>query len=165
MIGPQNIHDALNLLSDDLIAPVEALRQKKPIPWKMFTALAASVCLCVGLWYFFPVAATENAAGGTPENGSGLTGKVEHSFSLSLTGDLLVCEVGKDYITVVPLMDSAVADSTAVQDTAITVTLESLESVPELKPGQHIRIYFDKANDNAVSVSPNRIEIIKEEIK
>lgn len=165
MIGPQNIHEALNLLPDDLIAPVEVLRQKKPIPWKMLTALAASLCLCVGLWYFFPGAATENAAGGTPENGSGLTGQVEYSFSLSLTGDLLVCEVGKDYITVVPLMDSAVADGNTAQDTAITVTLENLESVPELKPGQHIRIYFDRANDNSVSVSPNRIEIIKEEIK
>lgn len=45
-MNPEKLHDALNLLEDDLIIPVERLREKKrTFRWRHFGALAA--CLAV----------------------------------------------------------------------------------------------------------------------
>ena len=53
-MNPEQLHDAISLLSDDLLVPVDKLRQKKRIPWKSVAALAACACLVVGLWTLFP---------------------------------------------------------------------------------------------------------------
>ena len=163
MIDSQNIHDALNLLPDDLLAPVDALRRKKRFPWKTIASVAACLCLCVGLWFFFPCAAEKNAACDTEAaNGSGFTGSLEFSTSCStnISGALEVYSVGEDHITVVPVPHTELSDDWCVQIAAITVNFENLQVVPELHPGQHIRIYYEKMGKDAVS--PYRIEIIKE---
>ena len=164
MIDSQNIHDALNLLPDDLLAPVDALRRKKWFPWKTIASVAACLCLCVGLWFFFPGAAEKNAACDTEvANGTGLIGT--HGFSctgIPMNQELEVYSVGEDHITAVPVPSIELSDNICVQMTAVTVNFENLHVVPELKPGQHIRIYYDKMGQDGVSVSPYRIEIIKE---
>lgn len=161
MIDSQNIHDALNLLPDDLLAPVEAMRQRKRFPWRSVTAVAACLCLGVGLWYFFPGATQENASGTLPENGTGLIGT--HGFSctgIPMNQELEVYSVGEGHITAVPVPSMELSDNICVQMPAVTVNFENLHVVPELKPGQHIRIYYEKMGKDAVS--PYRIEIIKE---
>ena len=52
-MNPENIHDALNLLPDDLIAEADALRQKdkKTIPWKRLIPMAACFALILGALY------------------------------------------------------------------------------------------------------------------
>ena len=162
MIDSQNIHDALNLLPDDLIAPVEALRKKKPFPWKALTALVACLCLCVGLWHFLPNIAVDNLAGSMLENGSGLTGDMEFSTSSPHIHTFEVYEVGQDHITAVPVPKIELSDDICVQISVTTVTFENLETSPELNPGQHIRIYYEDNGGDGTTVSPYRIEIIKE---
>lgn len=68
MINTEQLHDALTLLPDDLLEPVDALRQKKRFPWKSLAALAACLCLVVGLWFFFPGAVSMDSANGSAEN-------------------------------------------------------------------------------------------------
>lgn len=53
-MNPEKLHDALNLLEDDLILPVERLREKKRVfRWRHVGALAACVAVCVlGLYGF-----------------------------------------------------------------------------------------------------------------
>lgn len=168
MIDSQNIHDALNLLPDDLLAPVDALRRKKRFPWKPIASVAACLCLCIGLWQFFPGAAMENAAcDKEAANGSGFTGSLEFSTSCStnISGKLEVYSVAEDHITVVPVPSIELSDDWCVQMNAVTVSFENLQDIPELHPGQHIRIYYDKTEQDGVSVSPYHIEIIKEETK
>ena len=169
MIDSQNIHDALCLLPDDLIAPVDALRRKPRIPWMQTVSIAACLALCVGLWCFFPGLTRKNGAGeAAPENGSGLAGESSHSYTSTLA-DLYqiyeICEVRNDSVTVVPVSISELSDNINVQAAVITVTFEKLETVPDLKSGQHIRIYFDEPGSTGTTVHPNRIEIIKEEEK
>lgn len=163
MIDSQNIHDALNLLPDDLLAPVEAMRQRKRFPWRSVTAVAACLCLGVGLWYFFPGLTMKNgAAEAMPENGTGLIGT--HGFSctgIPMNQELEVYEVSDDHITAVPVPSIELSDDWCVQIAVITVNFKNLLVVPELHPGQHIRIYYVKMGKDAVS--PYRIEIIKEE--
>ena len=64
-MNPENIHDALNLLPDDLIAEADALRQKtgKTIPWKRLIPMAACFVLVLGaLYVMLPSLATKDAA-------------------------------------------------------------------------------------------------------
>ena len=64
-MNPENIHDALNLLPDDLIAEADALRQKqrKTIPWKQLIPMAACFALVLGaLYVMLPSFATKDAA-------------------------------------------------------------------------------------------------------
>lgn len=64
-MNPENIHDALNLLPDDLIAEADALRQKprKTIPWKQLIPMAACFALVLGaLYVVLPNMATKDAA-------------------------------------------------------------------------------------------------------
>lgn len=44
-MNPEKLHDALDLLDEDLILPVEQLRRRKPFRWQHLGALAA--CLAV----------------------------------------------------------------------------------------------------------------------
>ena len=64
-MNPENIHDALNLLPDDLIAEADALRQNpgKTIPWKRLIPMAACFALVLGAMYVvLPNMATKDAA-------------------------------------------------------------------------------------------------------
>ena len=64
-MNPENIHDALNLLPDDLIAEADALRQqpRKTIPWKQLIPMAACFALVLGaLYVVLPNMATKDAA-------------------------------------------------------------------------------------------------------
>lgn len=53
-MNPEKLHDALNLLEDDLIIPAEQLREKKrTFRWRYAAALAACLAVCaLGLYGF-----------------------------------------------------------------------------------------------------------------
>lgn len=161
MITGENIQDALSLLPEELIAPVDALRRKKRIPWKPLTALAACLCLCVGLWYFSPGGITaENAAGSIED---GLLDKGSEPDS-GQSAEVTVYEIAQDCITVIPKPAECFGtDITCIQVAAVRVTFENLDIVPAFSVGQRIRIYYHtEYSENDRTISPYRIEIIED---
>jgi hypothetical protein len=160
-MNAEYLHDAISLLPDDLLVPVDKLRQRKPIPWKSVAALAACACLIVGLWSFLPNAGgtkgTDNGA--IIEPGDGFGGIIDDVVEESTTCAYLsatVLEVDKGHITVLPG-----ADLTDVAE-PITVKLDRLETIPALEAGQKIKLYYSKFPDNSQPLVPYRIEIIED---
>lgn len=170
MISGRDIQDALNLLPDDLLEPVDALRRKKRVPWKALTALAACLCLCVGLWHFFPGAAAENSAGGDLVGNADADGALKDEYTAESgsgvkISEVEVYEVGEDYLSVVPipkLPEGFNPDDFCVQMATIRVTFEKLDTPPALEPGQKIRLYYTEYVQGSMAVTPYRIEIIED---
>lgn len=156
---PERLHDALALLPEDLLTPVDALRQKKRLRWQPIAALAACMCLAAGLWLLPISAANEKGNGGIMESaggrGDGFMGSVtdqvieESSGTYALTAT--VTEVSEEYCIAQP-------EGTE----PVTVQLGTLEQCPTLSPGQTIRIFCKEVPDMTVPLIPYRIEIIEE---
>ena len=156
---PDRLHDAISLLPEDLLAPVDALRQKKRFRWQPVAALAACTCLVAGLWLFAPAAEKNSSSGSAiaPEegHGNGITGSVmdkteqESSGVYSLTAT--VVEVTAAYWIVQP--DKA---------EPVTVSLAALEEVPPLSTGQKIKIFCKDIPDGTTPLVPYRITILEE---
>ncbi len=158
-MNAEHLHDALSLLPDDLLEPVDQLRQKKHIPWKPVAALAACACLVVGLWTLFPGGAksADNAAGMAPEDGlGGLFDSIEQESGSCAFLLATVLEVAQDHITVLP---GEQATDIAVP---VTVQLDKLETIPELEKGQRIKLYCKEYPDNDQPLVPYQIEIIED---
>lgn len=159
MIDAEHIHDALSLLPDDLLEPVDALRQKRHIPWKSITATAACLCLVVGLWLLIPGAASKDSANGSAKGDkfAGVSDSVNQESLAQKPIVAMVVEVAEDRIIVLPgenLTDIA---------TPVTVLLTELEEVPALANGQRISIYCSENPDLTKPLLPYRIEI-KEDV-
>ena len=158
------LHDAISLLPDALLEPVDAMRQKKHVPWKSIAALAACACLVVGLWSLFPgnKKAEGNAGCMAPDKGfinnssSVLGDCITQESASSCYLSAIVLEAAEDYITVLP------DNQTINMSTPITVTFESLDSIPELKSGQRIKVYCKEFPEGNQPLVPYRIEIIDE---
>lgn len=151
MISPEMIHDALTLLPEDLIEPVDALRRRKRSHWKPVAAVAACLCLAVGLWLLAPGITADNSGTAADDALSDSTAQESGSVSY-LTAT--VQELDTDCIRVMPEGLSAL----------IAVSLTQLEEIPELSVGQTIRIYCEEAPDESIKaekLTPYRIEIVE----
>ena len=158
-MNPDILQDAISLLPEELLAPVDALRRKKRFRWKPVAALAACLCLVTGLWLFSPASSKESSNGSAmiPEEGSGdgvigsITDQIteESTYVYSLTAT--VVEVAAEYWIVQP-------DGTE----PVTVQLDRLEQPPTLSPGQKVKLYCSEIPDGAVPLVPYRIEVIEE---
>ena len=136
-MNADKLHDAISLLPDDLLEPVDALRRKKRIPVRSLTALAACACLVAGLWLFAPDAfrSAENNAGAAMGDGllsgnsNSLSGqpqeKPEAESKAFLTATVM--EIKEDYIVVLP--------GSTLTDIAkpVTVKLSNLKTIPQLE--------------------------------
>jgi hypothetical protein len=159
MIDAEHIHDALTLLPDDLLEPVDALRQKRRIPWKSITATAACLCLVAGLWLLNPGAASKGSANGSAP-GDKFSGVCDSVDQESLTQTPLVAtvmEVAEDRIIVLP------GETHTDIATPVTVLLTDLEEILTLTKGQRINIYCRGTPDLTKPLLPYRIEI-KEDV-
>lgn len=160
-MNAEHLHDAISLLPEDLLEPVDKLRQRKPIPWKSVAALAACACLVVGLWSLFPGdrKAADNAASIEPGDGySGILDDIVDESTTCVYLSATILEVTKSHITVLPgdeLTDTDVAGP-------VTVKLDQLETIPALKKGQRIKLYCEEFPDNGLPLTPYRIEIIED---
>ncbi|MBQ8358546.1 MAG: hypothetical protein IJX37_01340 [Oscillospiraceae bacterium] len=150
------LHDAISLLPEELLAPVDALRQKKRAFWQPVAALAACVCLVAGLWLFLPGVSMDSSNGSAMEGfGDGSMGSIadqitqESGSTYSLSGTII--EVAEDYL-IVQLNNTE----------PVTVLLDELEQIPVLSPGQKIRIYCEEIPDDTMPLVPYRIAIIEE---
>ena len=161
MIAPEHIHDALTLLPEDLLTPVDALRQKKRVPWKSLTALAACLCLAVSLWLFFPGGIGMDNAGSTAEHAPAADGVCDSASQDSfITANVI--EVMGDHITVLP-GEKLPPNATVSIYRVITVRFDLLETVPKLRERQFIRLYFQEIPEISTETTellPYRIEII-----
>lgn len=168
-MNAEKLMDAMNLLPDDLLEETDALRQKKRIPWKSLTALAACLCLAVGLWFALPGTKTADSAfdsaaenGAETENvkdGSGITAGEQQSSSTTGFIDVTVAEVCEDYITVTADMHEDISDRTPIE-----VSLKELEEIPQLETGQHIRLYLGIQSEESYEgtvLTPHKIEVLE----
>lgn len=169
MISGEHIHDALTLLPEELVAPVDALRRKKRIPWKGLCAVAACLCLVAGLWFLLPGAVAMDSANGSAEHAPGdgfgavsdsVTGESAHGTILTAT----VLTVEEDCVTV--LLGDRLPDNAVVSLAYRTeIRFDELDADPRLEQRQFIRLYFDnppELKDSDRVLYPNRIEIIED---
>lgn len=147
---PEQLHDALNFLSDDLLEQTDALRQRKRINWKPIAAIAACACLVAGLYLFAPSATSKDSAECVEDKGSSY--HAESAFGTYLTGEVLTVQPDKIEV------------QTESTKTIVTVSLAALEDIPSLAPGQKIRIYSQTeetlAGSSGTELIPYKIEII-----
>ena len=152
---PDRLHDAITLLPEELLTPVDALRQKKRFHWQPLAALAACLCLAVGLW-LLPISAANEKSNGSildPEEGrgDGYAGSItDQVVEESTSGTFLIAtvtEVTEDYL----IVQGKDAEPMQIQRDAI-------EECPAISPGQTIRIFYRDATPPV----PYRIEIVNE---
>lgn len=168
---PEHLHDAISLLPEDMLIPVDKLRQKTQAPWKSIATVAACLCLVAGLWLIYPgnKVAMDSANGAAcpevaPEVESGST-----QYSSTTEGALVqVLTVEEDSLQVFSKPTQECTDPDyCIQLTTLTLTFENLEQVPKVAPGQTLRIYYEpeQLDEDSMTVKPYKIEIIEEETK
>ncbi len=155
MMDAECLQDAITILPEELLAPVDALRQQKRDFWKPIAAVAASLLLVVGLYHLQPLQKTaENGAfledaaeGAQVEDHRG--SHAEYSTNLaaySLTAKVKKTE--KDHL-VVSLPNGETAK----------VFFDNLEELKELSPGAEITLCFDQKPKDLKQLYPNGIFI------
>ena len=164
---PETLHDAITLLPEDLLIPTDRLRQKKRIPWRSAAALAACLCLVVGLCFWNPGAKnamdTANGAGATPE-----CEPMENAQHSTADAGVMVTVVAadKDHLLVTdPQPDIIYGADISIQPLSTRLTFENLQQIPSVQEGQTIRIYFkpEQFDKNKMVIKPYKIEIIEED--
>ena len=162
---PDVFHDAMTLLPEDLLEPVDALRQKKRFPWKSLLTTAACFCLVLGLALGYAQivapASAENAAGDAAEM------PMQEAVTQSQTKEdapslVEVVEVADDHIMVVTAVENS-SDSCALR-APIKILFDKLSQIPALQEGQIIEIYWETEDyDSAAhSIAPYRIVVSEE---
>lgn len=165
----ETLHDAISLLPEELLTPVDRLRQKKRMPWKSITAVAACLCLAVGFFLLNPgnIVAMDSANGGagaSPEMGEPMEG-IEYSYGTTEGALVEILSVGDDSLQVFSKPTKESSDKNqCIQLTTLTLTFENLEQVPTVQPGQTLRIYYepDQLDEDSMTVKPYKIEIEEE---
>lgn len=161
---PEQLQDAMTLLPEELLQPVDALRQKKRFPWKSVLATAACFCLVVGLALGYmriiaPVSAENGAAKGEAEAPM----QEAVSDSTSVAPSLVeVVKVEADHIMVVNA-NSGNSDSCALR-APIKILFTKLPEAPSVEVGQLLELYWHTEDYDPVehAITPYRIEIVEE---
>lgn len=157
---PEQLQDAITLLPEELLQPVDALRQKKRFPWKSVLATAACLCLVVGLALGY----AGILAPATAENGAAEAPMQEViSDSTSEAPSLVeVVKVEADHILVVNA-NSGNSDSCALR-APIKIFFAKLPQAPVVEVGQLLELYWDTEDYDPVehAITPYRIEIVEQ---
>lgn len=157
-------HDAMTLLPEELLEPVDALRRKKRFPWRSVLATAACLCLVVGLALGYaqivaPASAENSSA--MDEAGAPMPEAVTQSKA-DAPSLVEVVEVADGYVRVVTAVEST-SDSCALR-APIKILFDKLSQAPELKEGQILEIYWYTEDYDPVehSISPYCIVVTEE---
>lgn len=185
-MNAEEFQDAMTLLPEDLLQPVDVLRRRKRIPWPSILATAACFCLLVGLAFVYgpnrsksaaDTGATVAAANGSMKGECGSadmdameTPNQEHESisdsitnpSLSAPSEYRVVALGEDHAYV--LKDIAAPPNMTVNPVPVILSFEKLSEIPALKVGQRIRFYYrqEDYNPDENTIAPYRIEIVEE---
>lgn len=159
MTDAEHLQDAIGLLPEDMLAPVDALRRQHRISWKPFAAVAASLLLVAGLWQLSPISAENGKGMDAAEHapvysGDGLTGS--SSYSEEHTADSLyphslhasITEIAEDYLVV-----------TLAEGGTAKVFLENVEETKDFSVGSEIVLWFETAPTELAQLYPNDITI------
>lgn len=155
----QKIMDAMNYLPDELLEQTDRLRQRKKNYWKPLVAVAACLCLIVGLWFLNP--GLKAANGAAPESDfladDAGTGSIKQESGSTAGIVARVYEVHDDYILVQYIYANGFCDGIP-----ILVSLAELEQIPQFSAGQKICIYANQ-QDITHEIVPYKIVIMQEE--
>lgn len=140
----ERIMDAMNYLPDELLEQTDRLRQRKKNYWKPLVAVAACLCLVVGLWFLNP--GLKAANGAAPESDfladDAGAGSINQESGSTAGIVARVYEVHDEYILVQYVYANGFCDGIPQK-----VSLEELEQIPVLKAGQLITIYAQQSAD------------------
>lgn len=173
-MNAESLHDAITLLPEELLIPVDRLRQKKRVPWKSLIAVAACFCILLGLRFVLPgdLVAMDSANGGIelgePAEENQYSASMSESPSLDRSISATVVSIQEKEPQIVCVLSGGLAaGGSSAEQPQITVSFENLEQIPKLKQEDTIRIYYkpEQYDVNKGIVRPYRIEIIKEETK
>lgn len=159
MIDVERLQDAISLLPEELLSPVDALRRKKRFSWKPIATIAASLLLVVGLYQLQPMkkaadngAFLEDAAeNGKAERGDGFVGS-SAEYSTTLSGYFLtakLAEVAEDYLIV-----------TLEKGETATVLFDEMKERKTFSPGAEITLLFAREPEDFTELYPTDILII-----
>lgn len=146
---PEQLHDVIGELPEELLTPVEALRKKKQIHWARWASLAAACLLILAVPFAMPQlrsVSTESAKGdmvysnqeAAPENGSLIYGDAAGEPTTGETFRAEVLEVGAGWILVKPLEGEWELKSAD----KITVALKGIQTVQEIAVGDIVEITY-----------------------
>lgn len=152
-MNAEKLLDAIQYLPDEMLEQTDRLRRKKPLRWQRWAALAACLCLVAGMAYSFMLSGAKSSDGATSDRFYGeLT---DEDSSMTGTTSWLaatVNTVAEDRL-VVTMLDGKQA----------VVLLTNLEKLPDLVPGQKIRMYLnDIVFTDGNTLTPYKIEIEEE---
>lgn len=152
-MNAEKILDAMQYLPEELLQQTDGLRQRKPVRWKHLAAVAACLCLVLGLAMGLGQAAEKSTSdNGSAENllGDAADGIMVENSSIGFWRATVVT-VEADRLTV-----------TLLEGTKATVLLGKLESIPHLEPGQRLRLYLRENEIENKTLTPYKIEIEEE---
>ena len=163
---PETFQDALTLLPEELLTPVDTIRRRKSITWQGILATAACLILVIGLALGYsmiiaPASAEDNAM--PDEAGEPKQEAMGQSQSQSDIPSLVeVVQVEEDHAYIVTAVNNT-SDSCALR-APIKITYEKLTQIPTLEVGQILNIYWYTEDYDAIqhAISPYRIEIFEE---
>lgn len=147
-MNERHIHDAIGEISEELIAPVAKLRQKKRYPALKWVAVAACLCLLLSLplgWNLRNGVKAENAVGAPEMNGENLYGGLQDKAD-GASGTVVapsvflakVLEVDDGCALVEPLE----GEQERLCSDRIYVSFGDLKNIPEIKAGDILQITY-----------------------
>lgn len=149
MINSEHLLDALSLLPDELLIPVDKLRQKKHISWKPLVSLAACLCLVAGLWFLAPRDILDkglngNAGGNMAPNSSQVSPEAApYQLTFSVTA----------------VFDDHIQGRQDPNSQAVEIYFDNLTNVPSLSVGQEIIVFCSHEPEDNEPLHPIRIEL------
>lgn len=152
MISTEQLQDAITLLPEDLLLPVDALRKQKKRFWKPVAAVAASFLLVAGLWQLQPAqkntSCLQDAAAGVVMYNEKEFSKEQSTSSYIYSLPVKVTEITEEYLVVtMPAGESA------------KVYLEKARGHTDFSPGMEILLFFEKEPEDHKQLYPDSISI------
>lgn len=163
---PETFQDAMTLLPEELLTPVDALRRRKPFSWLSLLATAACLFLVIGLAIGYSMiiapASAENGAAPDVEDEPKQEAVNQSQSQADAPSLVEVVQVEEDHIYVVTAVSNS-SDSCALR-APIKITYEKLTQIPMLEVGQILKIYWETEDYDATqhAISPYRMEISEE---
>ena len=164
---PEQFQDAMTLLPEELLEPVDALRRKKRFPWKPALTTAACFCLVLGLAFGYAnlvaPASMENGAMG--EDCAEAPMQEHISYSITASPALLeVVQVEEDHIIAAIDLETMTDGSLFLYRISVKLTFDKLPQIPRLEEGQKIRVYCSEEDydPDSQTMIPYLIEIVEE---
>ena len=161
MLDSHMLHDALTLLPEELLIPVDAQRRKKLPLWKPLSAVAACLCLVFSFWLWQP---TDKATGNTAirdgyteysanNSGGGLMDKAEEYHSETTIGFSLM------NAKVIAVEDTYLLVTLFSSGESATVYTEKLQELPSVSIGDTVSLTFPEAPKDLKNLYPTQINI------